>query len=44
MYAVRTIEFSPDGTKLAVARSDNIVPRTEHPVLGIAAVPGADAE
>jgi len=25
MYAVRTIEFSPDGTKLAVAQSDNIV-------------------
>jgi len=24
-YIVRTIEFSPDGTKLAVAQSDNIV-------------------
>lgn len=24
-YAVKTIEFSPDGTKLAVAQSDNIV-------------------
>ena len=24
-YTVKTIEFSPDGTKLAVAQSDNIV-------------------
>ena len=41
MYAVRTIEFSPDGTKLAVAQSDNIVPRAETPLLGKPAIAGA---
>lgn len=29
-YTVKTIEFSPDGTKLAVAQSDNIVPFGPH--------------
>ena len=37
-YAVKTIEFSPDGTKLAVAQSDNIVqgsPRAQMLVLNL---------